>query len=346
MRTAAHVLAASLALSLVTSAAAAPILLESRSVQKHPRGLSASPSGHQLAVIHEDGLRLVELAEDGALGRTDWTLDLPDLAQVAFSPRGGAVVCATTDGRIHIVRRDNQQVTTLAIEGADRPEALVTSMDRKEIYVLDRSGRVTTVHLPRRQVVSAYDPGTGENWHWRDACLSRNCWYLIRCADYRPTPEIGIATGLLVHTTGEPYQQYSTTCAAPIACCIGPDDDHFMVLGENRSTLVICSVAEGTTADSYDFGAVELEQPVDIGSSPDHRWTVIADRALNKLKAVVGFDLRSRLLGAQERPMDYDVPLGCPPDGVVTHPNLQVAYTWSEGYQQIGVIALGETPDE
>jgi len=346
MRKAARILAALFSLSLFAGAGAAPEVLQSRSVQKHPIGLAVSPSGNQLAVIHEDGLRLLALTPDGELGRTVATFDLPNLAQVAFTPRGSAVICAGTDGRVHIIRRDTQGVRTLAIEHGDHPESLVVSIDRKEAYLLDRSGWLTAVDLPSREVAYTYTPGTGENWHWLDACLSRNCWYLIRCADYRPTPEIGIATGLLVHTAGEPFQQYSATCAAPIACCLGPDDDHFMVIGENQSTLVVCAVADGSVGHSHDFGAIELDQPVDIASSADHRWTVIADRALNKLKAVVGFDLRSRLLGSSNTIMDYDVPLGNSPDGVVTHPDLQVAYTWSQGYQQIDVIALGDPPQD
>ena len=344
MRSLSHLAFALLFLGAAAAALAAPTRIQSRLMNLGPSGLAVSPTGNQLAVINFNGLRMHAINDTGRVGGTVATVDLRNLTHVAFTANGTKVVCTDNSSRIHIIRRDTWEVTTLENPRGSDAQGLATSAPRHEAYVIDSNGWLTVVDLPGSSVADEYNPGMGSSWHGRDVCACPNGARLCVAMHRYDPADLGLVY-VLINTVGSRHIDlaHALACDAPVACCVGPDEDHVTAIESSLPVLQMLNVYDGETV-SVEFS--DLTMPVDVAASADYLWTVIVDYAEQKLKAVIGDDLRAALdAGPDPFVMEYDVPLGGRPQGVVTHPEKQIAYAWSWEDRRIDVVRLGQPPE-
>ncbi len=344
MRSLSHVAFVLLFLGATAAAPAAPTRIQSRLMNLQPNGLAVSPGGHQLAVINFNGLRLHAIDGDGHIGGTVATVNLRNLSHVAFNGSGSKIICTDNSNHIYLIRRDTWEVTTLERPRGNDAKGLAMSTPRREAYVIDSNGWLTVVDLPTAAVVDEYRPEMGTEWHGRDVCAFANGARLGIAMSRLGSGAPGVVLAL-INTPGDRHADLERilACTAPVACCVGPDEDYVTAIESDLSVLQMMNVYDGTRA-TVEFS--DLTMPVDVAASAGFVWTVIADYAEQKLKAVIGDDLRAWLMpGPRPIVMDYDVPLSGRPQGVVTHPEKQIAYVWSWEDRRIDVVRLGRPPE-
>lgn len=318
------------------------------------KDMAVSPSGKQIAWVSAGGLLIHTLRDSGSIGDLHKRIELPDLYKVVFTPSGLQIICADTNGNVHMIDRSTWNVRTAnaSYGGADRgehPVGIAVVAERPEVYVSYwRSAYVVVFDYNKASVVGNNRSCMSDGWFQVDVVIGPGAGSIVAVTSSR-TPE-GPAKGLFTNHPAPAFSQldyepnWEIFCEeVPIAVCAGPDPEHLLVLREHpEAPLCAMQFSDGRFTCPMDF---DLKRPVAVVNSNDGRFIVVADADGQFVKIISGADVRGLIdpdfvIGIADV-RTYTVGLGEQPIDVTLHPDKDVAYTWSDRENCIWVVRLG-----
>jgi len=318
-----------------------PSIVQSLQMTEPPNMLAVSPSGNQIAIASDVGLRLRYLEADGKMGESHKFVAMTDLNVVGFSPDGNRIICANRYGRMYVIRRDTWASKTLSSTDGNVATGIDVISQRPEAYIQMDNGAVHIVDFEREEHIGSIRSYQPLYYRAHGVIADPAGTRLVRLLEYPPNDNRGSSCKecfALPYTDG--LALWRPNARGQIALGVGPTPDCFMTLQNERAALEVWRFSDGLGIKGCLL--TEVTDPVAVANSRDGRWIVVPSHDDQKLLVIWGEDLR------QLAPPGWSattvrmsaVKFRFRPTGVCLHPTLPVAYVWSTDDFRMAVVHL------